>query len=242
MGDARLGRRAAGPRTRGRQTPRGEDILVKALTDLAADDEVKRFLKANAGIESVEYLITDTNGVLRGKWAPPQSLAKAATSGVALPMSVFGLDVWGREVTESGLHLESGDRDGICRLVPGSVAPVPWARRPTAQAIVTMHDDHGLPFTGDPRQQLAAAVERLQKLAFAPSPPSNWNSICSIRRPATAGRRCSPVTPGRTARTPIRSPISPPTAPSSPTCAPSRRRKACRSTRSCRKPPPASSR
>ncbi len=140
--------------------------MVKALTDLAADDEVKRFLKANAGIESVEYLITDTNGVLRGKWAPPQSLAKAATAGVALPMSVFGLDVWGREVAESGLHLESGDRDGICRLVPGSIAPVPWARRPTAQAIVTMQDDRGLPFTGDPRQQLAAAVERLNKLGL----------------------------------------------------------------------------
>lgn len=140
--------------------------MVKALTDLAPDDEVKRFLKAHADVESVEYLITDTNGVLRGKWAPPQSLAKAATAGVALPMSVFGLDVWGREVADTGLHLDSGDRDGICRLVPGTVRPVPWARRPTAQAIVTMHDDRGLPFTGDPRQQLAAAVDRLRKLGL----------------------------------------------------------------------------
>lgn len=140
--------------------------MVKALTDIPADDEVKRFLKAHPDVESVEYLITDSNGVLRGKWAPPQSLAKAATSGVALPLSVFGLDVWGREVHETDLHLSSGDRDGVCRLVPGTVRRVPWARRPTAQAVVTMHLDHGPAFTADPRQQLAAAVERLGRLGL----------------------------------------------------------------------------
>jgi glutamine synthetase len=140
--------------------------LVRALTEHPADEEVARFLKSHPDVESVEYLVTDTNGVLRGKWAPPQSLAKAATTGINMPLSVFGLDVWGREVRDTGLHIESGDRDGFCRLVPGSLRPVPWARRPTAQAIVSMWMDGDIPWTADPRQQLAAAVQRLARMGL----------------------------------------------------------------------------
>ncbi|BBE74316.1 glutamine synthetase family protein [Oharaeibacter diazotrophicus] len=139
--------------------------MVKALTDMA-DDEARRFLKAHPDVESVEYLITDSNGVVRGKWAPPQSLAKAASAGIAMPLSLFGFDVWGRDVPAAGLSFETGDGDGVCRLVPGSIRRVPWARRPTAQALVSMHLDAGAPWTLDPRQQLAAAVERLARLGL----------------------------------------------------------------------------
>ncbi len=140
--------------------------MGRALTDNPANDEVARFLKAFPDVEGVEYLISDSNGILRGKWAPPQSLAKAAGAGINLPLSIFGLDIWGREVRDTGLHIESGDRDGFCRLVPGSVRIVPWASRPTAQASVTMFLESGAPYPLDPRQQLAAAVERLGRLGL----------------------------------------------------------------------------
>lgn len=140
--------------------------MGRALTENPANDEVARFLKTHPSIEGVEYLIPDSNGVLRGKWAPPQSLAKAAGSGLNLPLSIFGLDIWGREVRETGLHIESGDRDGFCRLVPGSVRIVPWASRPTAQAAVTMFLESGAPYPLDPRQQLASAVDRLARLGL----------------------------------------------------------------------------
>ncbi|HUG61345.1 MAG TPA: glutamine synthetase family protein [Methylomirabilota bacterium] len=140
--------------------------MGRALTDNPANDEVARFLKAFPDVEGVEYLISDSNGVLRGKWAPPQSLAKAAGGGINLPLSIFGLDIWGREVRETGLHIESGDRDGFCRLVPGSVRTVPWASRPTAQACVSMWLETGAPYPLDPRQQLASAVDRLARLGL----------------------------------------------------------------------------
>nr|WP_210272630.1 glutamine synthetase family protein [Chthonobacter rhizosphaerae] len=136
------------------------------MTDHPAKDEVSRFLKTYPDVEGVEYLISDTNGVLRGKWAPPQSLAKAAGTGVNFPLGLFGLDVWGREVTETGLHVETGDRDGVCRLVPDSLRVIPWAARPTAQAMLTMWTETGIPFLADPRQQLAFAVDRLAKAGF----------------------------------------------------------------------------
>jgi glutamine synthetase len=138
----------------------------RALTDNPAKDEVARFLATHPDLEGVEYLISDSNGVLRGKWAPPQSLSKAASTGINMPLSIFGLDIWGREVRDTGLHIESGDRDGFCRMVPGSLRVVPWASRPTAQATVSMWLDGGAPYPLDPRQQLAAAVERLAHLGL----------------------------------------------------------------------------
>lgn len=142
--------------------------MGRALTEHPATDDVARFLKAHPDVEGVEYLVTDSNGLLRGKWAPPQSLAKAVDPGINLPLSIFGLDVWGREVRDTGLHIESGDRDGFCRMVPGSLRVVPWSARPTAQALVTMFLEGGAPCPSDPRQQLAAAVRRLADLGFTP--------------------------------------------------------------------------
>ncbi|SON54476.1 Gamma-glutamylputrescine synthetase PuuA [Hartmannibacter diazotrophicus] len=140
--------------------------MGRALTDNPLDDEVTRFLRAHPDVEGVEYLLSDLNGVARGKWGPPQSLAKAATVGLNFPLSVFGLDVWGREVPDIGLHVETGDRDGYCPLAPGTLRLVPWARRPTAQAILTMLTEGGRPFEGDPRQQLRFAVDRLARLGL----------------------------------------------------------------------------
>lgn len=142
--------------------------MGRALTEHPSNNEVARFLKAYPEVEGVEYLIADTNGVLRGKWAPPQSLAKAATTGINMPLGIFGFDIWGRDVKETGLHVESGDRDGFCRLVPDSIRPVPWSSRPTAQAMVSMWLETGAPYPLDPRQQLGFAVERLARIGCRP--------------------------------------------------------------------------
>jgi glutamine synthetase len=159
-------RRLADGGSAGQFAPWEEDIVGRALTDNPAKDEVARFLASHPDLEGIEYLISDSNGVLRGKWAPPQSLTKAASSGINMPLSIFGLDIWGREVKDTGLHIESGDRDGFCRMVPGSLRIVPWASRPTAQATISMWLDGGAPYPLDPRQQLAASVERLGRLGM----------------------------------------------------------------------------
>ncbi|MEJ1161812.1 glutamine synthetase family protein [Prosthecomicrobium sp. N25] len=133
---------------------------------LAGPGEAERFLAAHPDLEAIEFLITDSNGVLRGKWAPATALKKAFKDGVNFPFSLYGLDVWGREVMETGLHVTTGDRDGYCRAVPGTLRPVPWADRPTAQAILTMHTEHGEAYIGDPRNALARVVGRLAAAGY----------------------------------------------------------------------------
>ncbi|MDQ0467235.1 glutamine synthetase family protein [Labrys wisconsinensis] len=119
-------------------------------------------------IDVIEVLLPDTSGILRGKWLPGSALEKVLADGVAMPMSMFGLDVWGREVEETGIHIETGDKDGLCRPVPGTLKPVPWAPRPAMQTLVSMYRPDGSPWELDPRHALQAAVDRLAARGLTP--------------------------------------------------------------------------
>lgn len=120
----------------------------------------------------VEVLLPDTHGVLRGKWIPGGAGGKIWSDGVAIPLSIFGLDIWGREVMETGIHMETGDRDGLCKPVAGTLKPVPWSPRPAAQVMISMYEPDGkgglVPWQLDPRHKLALQVERLAALGLYP--------------------------------------------------------------------------
>ena len=119
--------------------------------------------------EIIEVLLPDINGVLRGKWLPASGAGKLDTDGVPMPLSLFGLDLWGREVMETELHVETGDVDGVCLPVAGTLAPVPWIRdQPTGQVLVSMHEPSGKPWYLDPRHRLQAVVDRFAELGLTP--------------------------------------------------------------------------
>ncbi len=128
----------------------------------------EQFLLDNPDIESVDLLISDLNGVMRGKWAPAEALKKVNQPGVNLPMSIFGFDIWGREVEETGLHIDSGDLDGYCIAIDNRISRVLWGSRPTAQVLMTMLDDKRQPFYADPRNALQAVVNRFRRLGLKP--------------------------------------------------------------------------
>jgi glutamine synthetase len=119
-------------------------------------------------VEIIEVLLPDTSGILRGKWLPGSSLDKILDEGVAMPLSMFGLDVWGREVEETGIHIETGDRDGLCKPVPGTLKPVPWAPKRHLQTLLSMYLPDGRPWELDPRHALQAVVDRLAARGLAP--------------------------------------------------------------------------
>ncbi len=130
--------------------------------------EYDAFMAAHPDLRAVEFLIVDPNGILRGKWAPADALKKAYAEGVNFPLSIHGLDVWGREVSATHLHIESGDRDGFFRAVPGGLLPVPWADRPTGQVLLRAFAADGAPFAGDARNALMAVIERLAGRGLTP--------------------------------------------------------------------------
>jgi len=130
--------------------------------------EYRAFVEKHPDLEAVEFLMVDPNGVMRGKWAPADALKKAFEEGVNFPMSLHGLDVWGREVTETGLHIESGDKDGYCRATRGSLSIVPWAKRKTAQVLLQTFTPEGDPFLADPRQVLKKKVAEVNDRGLYP--------------------------------------------------------------------------
>ncbi|OZA90627.1 MAG: hypothetical protein B7X76_03635, partial [Azorhizobium sp. 39-67-5] len=108
-------------------TERSQKIESKAVA--FGSEEATAFITAFGIPEIVEVLLPDTSGVLRGKWIPGTAMAKIWKDGVAIPQSIFGLNIWGGEVDATGIHIETGDRDGMCRPVAGTLKPVPWSPR-----------------------------------------------------------------------------------------------------------------
>ena len=82
------------------------------------------FLRENPDIEVLEAFVIDVNGVPRGKWIPRERALDVLTKGMAIPRSVYALDVWGRDVNNAGLAEGTGDPDGICFPVPETLSRV----------------------------------------------------------------------------------------------------------------------
>jgi glutamine synthetase len=118
-------------------------------------DELAAFRAAHPGIGVAEVFVIDLNGTARGKLVPIETLGKLAKGTMKMPSSTPGLDIFGEDVEEAGIAIQTGDPDGALDPVPGSLRPLLWAGSPTAQvqATIRMPDGRLSPF--DPRNVLA---------------------------------------------------------------------------------------
>ncbi len=106
--------------------------------------EADWFLRAHPEITTIEALLPDCNGIMRGKWLPRHKLSKIFDGELKLPKTALSLDIWGRDVEE--LVFASGDADGICRPVEGSLLPTPWSPNSQhGQVMLSMFDADGTP-------------------------------------------------------------------------------------------------
>ncbi|MDR5905530.1 glutamine synthetase family protein [Franzmannia qiaohouensis] len=135
----------------------------------ASAGEAETFLERHPDIDSVDLLISDLNGVMRGKRIPRDNLTKAFSAGINLPASLFALDINGNTIEETGLGLSSGDGDRICRPVEGTLKPCPWLRKGRqGQLLMTMFDADGSGFFADPRQVLQRVLGRFTAAGLTP--------------------------------------------------------------------------
>ena len=116
----------------------------------------------------MQLVITDANGVARGKNIAREELAALYGHGRNVAGSILGLDVTGEDVEETGLVWSVGDADQLCRPVAGTLAPAPWLARPTAQVLGTLFELDGRPARADPRHALARVVQRLEARGCTP--------------------------------------------------------------------------
>jgi glutamine synthetase len=157
--------------------------------------EPEAFLAAHPDTGEIELLLPDNNGVIRGKRLAADGLVKLYRDGVRLPESIFALDITGDDVVEAGLLWEQGVADRVCRPVPGTLCPVPWHRRPMAQALLTMHNDDGSPFFAEPRQVLARVLERFAGAGLTPVVAVELEFYLIDRERSPDGRLLAPISP-----------------------------------------------
>jgi glutamine synthetase len=124
--------------------------------------------KKSEGGAIVEAFVVDGNGVPRGKWVPAEKLSDVSDKGVLMPRSVFAQDIWGRDADEAGLAHGTGDPDGLCKPVEGSVLPISWLSRRATQVMLRMVGADGQPYFADPRTVLENVLARFAKAGLTP--------------------------------------------------------------------------
>jgi len=132
-------------------------------------DEARAFLDANPDIEAFDIVLTDANGVGRGKIIRRHELMGLYEGGRHLPISILGLDITGEDVHETGLIWDSGDGDLRAWPIPGTLKPLHGTSPARGQVLMSMFHLDGAPMTSDPRLALKRQVDRLAEKGFYPA-------------------------------------------------------------------------
>jgi len=133
-----------------------------------ANNELECFLAAHPDVRFFDAFVNDLNTVERGKRIDRANIARVFSRGMPLPGSMFALDVEGGTNEATGLGFDDGDADRPCRPIPGTLVPVPWTHEGVAQVQLTMHEQDGTPFFGDPRHVLARVLSRFTAAGLTP--------------------------------------------------------------------------
>ena len=157
--------------------------------------EALRFLSQHPEIQAIDLLITDINGVIRGKRIEVDALDKVYSDGVFMPASLFSLDIRGITVEECGLGMDIGEPDKLCQAIPGSLKLSSWHHRPMAQLQMSMYEPDGQPFFADPRHILSRIVERFQQLKIQPVVAVELEFYLVDKERDIAGRLQPPLSP-----------------------------------------------
>ena len=133
---------------------------------VSADSPVLQYLGQHPEVETVEVVLTDLNGIYRGKWLPVDGIDKVLQGTFKMPLTAVSCDIWGRDVP--ALCHQTGDGDGICEAIQETLRPLPWLERPTAQMYLQLNTEDGHPWEFDPRVVLKNVAERYTERGLTP--------------------------------------------------------------------------
>jgi glutamine synthetase len=130
------------------------------------NQELRSFRRKFPKTQEMELIITDIPGVLRAKRIRPNDFEKTFRDGFYLPAGAITLDTLGDTVRGSPWSDRDGDPDINAHIVPGSLAPVTWTQKPSAQALFRFSTRDNQPFYADPRCVLERAAAPLFKMGL----------------------------------------------------------------------------
>ncbi|MBW6506683.1 MAG: glutamine synthetase family protein [Rhodobacteraceae bacterium] len=131
--------------------------------------EADAFLTAHPEIEAFDIVLTDANGIGRGKIIRRHELMGLYTGGRHLPISILGLDICGEDVHETGLIWDQGDGDLRAWPIPGTLKPLHGTNPPRGELLMSMYHLDGAEMTSDPRHALARQVAAMAAKGLYPA-------------------------------------------------------------------------
>ncbi|MEQ1887583.1 MAG: glutamine synthetase family protein [Alphaproteobacteria bacterium] len=130
--------------------------------------EAGEFCRRYPEIRFVDAIFIDMCGMARGKRLPINELAGLYRHGMNLPASIYLLDVTGDQLDVLGRGFTDGDPDGTGFPVAGTLAPAPWAGPGLGQVLMSLQEPRRQDFCYDPRNVLAAVVEKFTAMGLTP--------------------------------------------------------------------------
>jgi len=128
--------------------------------------ELRQLLRRYPDTGSMDVLIADMLGFLKGKRIRARDFDKVCSEPFWFCAGTVMLTSLGEVVPGIPYGGNDGDPDVPCKVVPGSLAPVPWSDRPAAQALFRMIEKDGSPFFADPRAIVERATAPLRKMGL----------------------------------------------------------------------------
>ncbi len=131
--------------------------------------EAEAFLASHPNIEAIDLVLTDANGVARGKIIRRHELAAIYAQGRHFPISILGLDILGEDVEETGLVWQQGDADRRAWPIAGSLRALTGSTPPRGEVLVQLYEMDGSPMLADPRHALARQIAALAVMGLRPA-------------------------------------------------------------------------
>lgn len=128
--------------------------------------EASAFLAAHPDVAAIDVVLTDLNGIGRGKVIRRHELAGLFSGGRGMPASLFAQDVAGDDVAAALETLTDSGGDSRCWPVAGTLGAVPSTGR--GVVLLQMTGADGAPHPLDPRGAMLRQIARAEAMGLTP--------------------------------------------------------------------------
>lgn len=129
-------------------------------------EQAKAYLDANPELATLELLSPDFNGILRAKRIPRDEVETFFGKGLTGPGTTPTMNSLGEFCESIGVGTLDGDPDKGLHPVPGSLAPIPWLKSATHQALAHWTEMDGSPLDWNCRTILAKSLQPLTDMGL----------------------------------------------------------------------------
>jgi glutamine synthetase len=151
--------------------------------------------KEHPEIATVDAVLSDICGTLRGKRLPANGTSHIFETGMQIPESIYMMDASGEIVNPFGRGFGDGDPDGTAWPIPETISRVWDGKGTRAQVLMTLRDANGRAHPAEPRAALERVLERFAEMKLTPVAAMELEFYLIDRTRGPGGAPLPPIDP-----------------------------------------------